>query len=218
MSRLFVRSALFVFLSLFAFPSESVFSLSDFYWEAPVPFVTGAARYPVSASGPVLTAVAWQESERIEGDGMRISISLAVKRPRRQLADISKNRRALHFLRQRTRDREHRRRRQGPNTSRSLRFSCFDRRSDFRGFRPDFRQKFARLRGRRIKFFGRRGSPGVRPFRRRVSSLFDARHRPDSVSFLFPLRRRQNLDAVPAFCHGRRSSIEFSSNPLVGGR
>lgn len=75
-----VRTIAAFFLLLFAFQAPSLFAYSDFYWESPAPFSAGVARYPVSAFNADVSAVAWQESERIEGDGMRIGLSVAVKR------------------------------------------------------------------------------------------------------------------------------------------
>lgn len=55
-------------------------ALTDFYWETPAPFVSGSARYPVSASNGDASVIAWQESVRTSEDGGQARISLAFKR------------------------------------------------------------------------------------------------------------------------------------------
>ncbi len=77
MTRSRIRGALIVLLASCALP---LFALADFYWETPVPFVPGAARFPVSASAGTVSAVAWQESSSSGDDSGAISLSVAVKR------------------------------------------------------------------------------------------------------------------------------------------
>ncbi|MFA6505511.1 MAG: sialidase family protein [Treponemataceae bacterium] len=76
----FFRSAIVATILFFIFQAVPLFALSDFYWESPAPFASGVARYPVSSFNGEVSAVAWQESERIEGDGIRVFLSIAVKR------------------------------------------------------------------------------------------------------------------------------------------
>ena len=78
MRRLPARVALLLTLAVCAL--GRAFGLSDFYWEAPAPFSEGAGRFPISASGDGISALAWQESTPLEGGGVSVRLSLAVKR------------------------------------------------------------------------------------------------------------------------------------------